>query len=61
MTYVTATELIELGDYKFKGQTRADKDGNYETEWLLSDGSTVRVKQSIHEEWIVDSNTGTWI
>jgi len=51
MIYLTATELVEQGNIKFKGQTAADDDGNYETEWILSDGSIVRVKQNIFDYW----------
>jgi len=45
--YMSTSELIEQGDFTFVGQTGADAEGWYESEWLLTDGTKVRVKQNL--------------
>ena len=47
--YITSTELVEIGNYDFLGQTRADDDGDYEMEYKLQDGSIVRVKSNLFD------------
>ena len=57
MEYVTIAWLIdECDEFNFAGQTKADKDGNYETAWKIPCGPyeyrIVMVKQNLFTDTI---------